>query len=54
MIVVCRYFELSANRRDVWAGKDMAGVGRMRAEWNLALLQVTLSSGSASAGTQHS
>ena len=32
------YFELSSNRRDIWFGDDMAGDGRLRAEWNDALL----------------
>ncbi|KAL6651611.1 hypothetical protein ACP70R_010536 [Stipagrostis hirtigluma subsp. patula] len=33
------YFELSSNRRDIWIGNDMAGGGRARSEWNLALLE---------------
>lgn len=33
------YFELSSNRRDIWRGEDMVGDGRMRAEWNMALLK---------------
>ena len=33
------YFELSTNRRDIWTGEDMSGDGRLRAEWNVALLQ---------------
>ena len=33
------YFELSSNRRDIWHGDDMAGEGRIRAEWNKALLE---------------
>lgn len=33
------YFELSTNRRDIWTGEDMSGDGRLRAEWNIALLQ---------------
>jgi sacsin len=33
------YFELSSNRRDVWHGDDMAGDGRIRAEWNTGLLR---------------
>ncbi|KAJ1475490.1 hypothetical protein T484DRAFT_1828078, partial [Baffinella frigidus] len=33
------YFELSSNRRDIWRGDDMAGEGRIRAEWNKALLE---------------
>ena len=28
------YFELSSNRRDVWFGDDMAGVGAKRSQWN--------------------
>ncbi|CAM9522156.1 unnamed protein product [Phaeothamnion confervicola] len=32
------YFELSSNRRDIWQGDDMAGDGRVRAEWNKALV----------------
>lgn len=33
-IVVCR--------RDVWHGGDMAGAGRLRAQWNEALLQLVV------------
>ena len=33
------YFELSTNRRDIWTGEDMSGDGRLRAEWNIALLE---------------
>ncbi len=34
------YFELSSNRRDIWLGdRDMIGQGKLRAEWNAALLQ---------------
>ena len=34
------FFELSSNRRDVWApGGGMAGVGAARAEWNVALMR---------------
>ncbi|XP_062184286.1 uncharacterized protein LOC133888156 isoform X2 [Phragmites australis] len=33
------YFELSSNRRDIWIGNDMAGGGKVRSEWNLALLE---------------
>lgn len=33
------FFELSTNRRDIWTGEDMSGDGRLRAEWNVALLQ---------------
>eukprot|EP00878_Enallax_costatus_P018109 GHUV01019053.1.p1 GENE.GHUV01019053.1~~GHUV01019053.1.p1 ORF type:complete len:1075 (+),score=289.48 GHUV01019053.1:149-3226(+) len=36
------YFELSSNRRDVWHGSDMAGAGRLRAQWNEALLQLVV------------
>ncbi|GMH69495.1 hypothetical protein TrRE_jg392, partial [Triparma retinervis] len=32
------YFELSANRRDIWMGSDMTGEGRIRSEWNELLL----------------
>jgi sacsin len=32
------YFELSANRRDIWYGTDMVGAGKLRSEWNRALL----------------
>ena len=32
-------FELSSNRRDIWAGGDMAGDGKLRSDWNQALLQ---------------
>lgn len=37
-VAVNGYFELSSNRRDVWAGGDMAGAGAARAAWNTALL----------------
>ncbi|KAJ3689238.1 hypothetical protein LUZ61_018402 [Rhynchospora tenuis] len=33
------YFELSSNRRDIWMGNDMAGGGKVRSEWNMALLE---------------
>ena len=33
------YFELSANRRDIWIGSDMTGEGRIRSEWNEILLE---------------
>merc|ERR1711965_630567 len=33
------FFELSSNRRDIWHGSDMAGAGRLRSEWNVALLE---------------
>eukprot|EP00736_Rhodelphis_marinus_P006485 Rmarinus@m.28251 len=32
------YFELSANRRDIWHGGDMQGLARTRSDWNQALL----------------
>lgn len=32
------YFELSANRRDIWVGSDMTGQGHIRSEWNRSLL----------------
>ncbi|KAL6760935.1 hypothetical protein V8C86DRAFT_987674 [Haematococcus lacustris] len=32
------FFELSSNRRDIWYGEDMAGLGAKRAAWNRALL----------------
>ena len=31
-------FELSSNRRDLWHGKDLSGVGKKRADWNSAVL----------------
>lgn len=33
------YFELSANRRDIWHGYDMVGAGHIRSEWNRLLLK---------------
>lgn len=30
-----------SNRRDVWTGGDLRGVGKLRAEWNIQLLQVS-------------
>lgn len=36
------YFELSSNRRAIWwsdVAADLAGEGRARSDWNLALLQ---------------
>ncbi|EFJ19830.1 hypothetical protein SELMODRAFT_152901 [Selaginella moellendorffii] len=33
------YFELSANRRDIWYGGDMVGGGKLRSQWNSFLLQ---------------
>ena len=32
------FFELSNNRRDIWYGSDMAGDGKTRSDWNVALL----------------
>uniref|UniRef100_M4C6B7 UBA domain-containing protein n=1 Tax=Hyaloperonospora arabidopsidis (strain Emoy2) TaxID=559515 RepID=M4C6B7_HYAAE len=32
------YFELSSNRRDIWYGEGLSGEGRLRAQWNVALL----------------
>ena len=37
------YFELSANRRDIWIGDDMAGDGKLRSDWNRALLMDVVS-----------
>jgi len=31
-------FELSSNRRDLWHGADLLGVGQQRAAWNTVLL----------------
>ncbi|KAK9808692.1 hypothetical protein WJX72_002029 [[Myrmecia] bisecta] len=36
------YFELSSNRRDIWYGSDMAGGGKARSDWNVALLEDAL------------
>jgi hypothetical protein len=33
------YFELSSNRRDIWYGTDMDGAGRVRSDWNVAILK---------------
>ena len=33
------FFELSSNRRDIWHGDDLVGGGKMRADWNRALLE---------------
>ncbi|KAK6931871.1 hypothetical protein RJ641_003664 [Dillenia turbinata] len=32
-------FELSSNRRDIWFGNDMLGGGKLRADWNIHLLE---------------
>ena len=32
------FFEMSSNRRDIWHGDDGMGGGRLRSEWNRALL----------------
>ncbi len=37
------YFELSANRRDIWYGDDMSGAGKIRSEWNRLLLSDVVS-----------
>lgn len=37
------YFELSANRRDIWHGDDMTGAGHVRSEWNRLLLSDVIS-----------
>ena len=34
------FFELSTNRRDIWYGSDLQGVGKLRHSWNFCLLQV--------------
>ncbi len=28
-----------SNRRDIWAGSDLVGLGKMRSDWNLRLLE---------------
>jgi len=33
------YFELSSDRRDIWRGDNMTGVGQTRARWNEVLLE---------------
>ncbi|KAF5829451.1 hypothetical protein DUNSADRAFT_16062 [Dunaliella salina] len=33
------FFELSSNRRDIWYGADMSGLGAARAQWNASLLR---------------
>mmetsp|Transcript_18718 Transcript_18718/g.38290 ORF Transcript_18718/g.38290 Transcript_18718/m.38290 type:complete len:3824 (+) Transcript_18718:165-11636(+) len=38
-VMVNGYFELSANRRDIWLGNDMTGEGRVRSDWNAALIR---------------
>ena len=37
------YFELSANRLDIWFGDDMSGSGKLRSEWNRLLLSDVIS-----------
>jgi sacsin len=32
------FFEISSNRRDIWYGDDMIGAGKLRSDWNRALL----------------
>ena len=38
------FFELSSNRRDIWHGESMAGVGQLRCDYNMALLKASRSS----------
>lgn len=33
------FFEISENRRELWLGDDMKGAGKIRADWNLALIR---------------
>jgi sacsin len=33
------YLPLHVRRRELWHGGELAGSGRQRAEWNVALLQ---------------
>lgn len=35
------FFELSSNRRDIWHGTGMVGVGQLRCDWNISLLKVS-------------
>ena len=35
------FFELSSNRRDIWHGEGMAGIGQLRCDYNMALLKVS-------------
>lgn len=37
------YFELSANRRDIWYGEGMSGEGEIRSNWNYHLLSDAVS-----------
>ena len=39
LVQVNGYFELSANRRELWSGRDTAGEGRARGQWNTLLLE---------------
>jgi len=32
-------FELSSNRRDIWTGTDMIGIGKIRSQWNILLIR---------------
>eukprot|EP00965_Chrysotila_dentata_P169361 5593060-Pleurochrysis_carterae.AAC.1 len=32
------FFEVSSNRRDIWYGDDTMGGGKVRSDWNVALL----------------
>jgi hypothetical protein len=36
------FFELSSNRRDVWYGGDLVGVGAVRCQWNELLLEAAV------------
>ena len=36
---ICGALLPCSNRRDIWSGSDMEGAGRLRAEWNLRLLE---------------
>ncbi|KAH7404684.1 hypothetical protein KP509_15G038000 [Ceratopteris richardii] len=38
------FFELSSNRRDIWHGADMDGMGKIRASWNMLLLNDVIAS----------
>ncbi|KAI5066266.1 hypothetical protein GOP47_0018890 [Adiantum capillus-veneris] len=38
------FFELSSNRRDIWHGTDMEGMGKIRADWNTFLLHDVVTS----------
>lgn len=38
------FFELSSNRRDIWNGEDMKGMGKFRSDWNSLLLNDVVAS----------